>query len=63
MRLKTFTYTAPHFSIKVDSFTKDFEVWISTNPGIEIKEVRHDAFSGSIWHSPQLIVSVYYLEQ
>jgi len=63
MRVKTFAYTAPFFSIKVDQFPKDFETWISSNPGVEIKEIRPDAFSGSIWHSPQLIVSVYYLEK
>ncbi len=63
MRVKTFSYSAVFSKIDVSRFTIDFDAWVKSNAGIEIKEIKHDISSGAFWYPPQLVVSVYYVEK
>lgn len=63
MRLKTFAFAAPYFSLswkisaaEVESTIND---WLGRNPGVEVVVVTHDPVA-SFWYPPQLFVSIYY---
>lgn len=63
MRLKTFAFAAPYFSLSWKINPAEVELvindWLGRNPDIEIVLVKHDPVT-SFWYPPQLLVSFYY---
>jgi hypothetical protein len=64
VRIKVFTFQKPCFSmwrIPAGKMETEIENWLLKNPGINVREIKHDSFQG-IWYAPQLVVSVYYAD-
>jgi hypothetical protein len=64
MKIKIFSFRKPYFSmwrIPADKMETEIENWLLKNPGITVREVKHDSFQG-IWYAPQLVVSIYYTD-
>lgn len=63
MQLKIFSFRVSVFSWswKVDAEKAEQVVsaWLQANPGLAIREIRHDTIA-QFWYPPQLLVSIYY---
>ncbi len=62
MNIKVFAFSRSYFSswnLAAGNIEQEIKTWLAANPGIRVKEIRHDSFQG-IWFPPQLIVSIYF---
>ena len=63
MQIKVFTFSKPYMSmwkIPAEKVEQEVQNWLAKNPGIKVREIKHDTIQG-IWVSPQLIITIYYL--
>jgi hypothetical protein len=62
MKIKVFTFSKPYVSmwkIPTEKVEQEVQNWLAKNPGIKVREIKHDTIQG-IWVSPQLIITIYY---
>lgn len=63
MKLQLFSFTSPYFSWtwKIDALEANRAVaeWMTANPGITVREIKHDTIP-SFWYPPQFLISIYY---
>lgn len=63
MKLQFFSFASPYFSwswkIEAIEVNRTVSEWMSRNPGITVREIKHDTIP-SFWYPPQLLISIYY---
>lgn len=65
MKIKTFSFKKSFFSmwdISKDKVQQEIQTWLSSQPSIDIIEIKHDSFA-AVWYPAQLVVSIYYKDQ
>ena len=47
------------WKIPTERVEQEVQNWLANNPGIKVREIKHDTIQG-VWVSPQLIITIYY---
>jgi hypothetical protein len=61
MKARIFQHRGSGWTYKLDATPLEAEInaWFGANPGVEVREIRHDAIN-SFWSAPSLVVTIYY---